>query len=69
MDAKRNYSTLAGRMLVNVKHAMWRKAQKSTGSTIAQNGSQSDGGFQMLSENGSNKRKRQRKSGSGKEVL
>ena len=39
------------------------------GSTFVQNGTKSDGGFQMLSESGSKKREPQRRSGSGKEVL
>ena len=37
---KREYSILAGRMLVNVKHANWRKAQRSTGFTTVRNGTQ-----------------------------
>ena len=39
---KRGYSILAGRMFVNVKLARWRKAQRSTGSTTALNGTKSD---------------------------
>ena len=64
-----DFSTLVGRMKVKVKPVTKRKAQKSTGSTIAQNGTRSDGRFQRLSESGSRKRKLQRKSGSGKGVL
>ena len=45
-----------------------RKAQKSTASTIAQNGTRAEGRSQRLSESGSKKRKLQRKSGSGKEL-
>ena len=33
---------LAGRISVNVKLARWRKAQRSTGSTTAQNGMKSE---------------------------
>ena len=42
-----------------------RKARKSSSSTTAQNCTKSDGGFQMLSENGSKKREPQRRSGNG----
>ena len=54
------------RMKVNVKLATEKKAQKSTGSTIARMAR--DEGFQRRSESGSKKPKLQRKSGSGKEV-
>ena len=47
----------------------WRKAQKSTGFTIAQNGTRSDGRSQRPSESGSKKRELQRRSESGKKVL
>ena len=52
MDGRKRYSSmlLSGRMSVNVKLARRRKEQKSTGSATAQNGTKSDGGFQMLSE-------------------
>ena len=60
---------LVGRMSANVKLARLRKAQKSTGSTTAQSGTRSDGRSQRLSGSGSKKRKHQRRSGSGKEVL
>ena len=40
----------AGRIPVNVKLARRRKAQRSTGSTTAQNGTKSDGRFQRPSE-------------------
>ena len=45
-------STLVGLMKVNAKLVTRTQAQKSAGSTTAQNGTKSDGGFQMLSENG-----------------
>ena len=66
---KRNCSILAGRMSVNVKLARWRKAQRSTGSTIALSGTKSDGRFQRPQEVGAKKQEHQRRSGSGKEVL
>ena len=53
---------------VDVKPVTRRKAQRSTGSTIAQNGTRSDVRFQRPSESGSKRPKLQRKSGSGKEV-
>ena len=42
---------LIGRISVNVKLARKRKAQKSTGSTTAQNGTKSDERFQRLTWN------------------
>ena len=45
------------------------KAQKNTGSTIAQNGTRPDGRSQGPTENVNKKRKPRRKSGSGKGVL
>ena len=55
---------------VSVKLVTRRKAQKSTGSAIAQNGSRSAGRSQRPPEKWEQKeRKLQRKSGSGKEVL
>ena len=65
---KRDCSILAGRILVCVKLADWRKAQKSTGFTTAQNGTRSGGRFRRPSESGSKRRERGRKSGSGKEA-
>ena len=62
-------STLVGRMKVNAKLVTRRKAQKSTGSAIAQNGTRSDGRFRSLQKVGTKKRQLQRKSGSGKGVL
>ena len=49
---KRDCSRLAGRMLVNVKHANWRKAQKGTGCTTVQNGTKSGGQLRRPSESG-----------------
>ena len=46
---KRDYSILAGRMLVNVKHVNWRKSQMSTGCTTVQNVTKSGGRFRRLS--------------------
>ena len=66
---RRDYSMLIGRISVNVKHARRRKAQKSTGSTTAQNGTKSDERFQRFSGSWSKKQEPQRRSGSGKEVL
>ena len=60
---------LIGRISVNAKFARSRKAQKSTGSTTAQNGTKSDERFQRFSGSWSKKRETQRWSGSGKEVL
>ena len=65
---RRNSLTLVGLMKLNVKPVTRRKAQKSTGFSIAQKGPRSDGKSQRLSENASKKPKLQR-SGSGKEVL
>ena len=48
-------STLVGRMNVSARPVTMRKAPKSTGSTIVQNGTKSDGEFQMPSESGCNK--------------
>ena len=45
------------------------KVQKSTGSTVTQNGERSEGRSQRPSESWSKKRKLPRKSGSGKEVF
>ena len=56
-------------MKVSVKLVIKRKAQKSTGSTIAQNGTRSEGRSKRLSESGSKKREPRRRSGSGKDVL
>ena len=64
--ATKIFSTLAGRMEASVKLATWRKAQKSTGYSTAQNGPKSDGRFQRPSQRGSKKRELRRKSGSGK---
>ena len=58
-----------GQMKVSAKLVTRRKAQKSTGSTIAQNGTKPDGRSQRLSESGSKKREPQKGSGSGKEVF
>ena len=66
---RRDFSTFIGRMTVSVKLVTKRKAQKSTGSTIAHNGTRSDGRFQEPTANGSRKRGFQRKSGSGKGEL
>ena len=52
----------------SAKSVTRRKAQKSTGSAIVENGTELDGRFQMLSESGSEKRDPQRRSGNGKEV-
>ena len=56
-------------MKVIAKLVTKRKVQKSTGSTIAQNGTRTEGRSQRPSVSGSNKRELQRRSGSGKEVL
>ena len=61
-------SILVGRMLVNVKHANLRKAQKGTGCSTVQNGTKSARNFLRPSESGSKRRERRRKSGSDKEV-
>ena len=53
---KRDYSIFAGRMLVNVKHANWGKAQKSTGCTTVQNGTKSGVRFGRPSESVSKRR-------------
>ena len=66
VERKRDYSILAGRMLVDVKHANWRKAQAAPMSRMARNQAGNSGGFQ---ESGSKRREPQRKSGSGKEAL
>ena len=57
-----------GWMKVSLKPDTRRKAQKSTGSATAQNGTKSGGRFQKPSESGSKKREPQKRSGSGKEV-
>ena len=46
-----------------------RRDRKAQASTIAQNGTKSDGGFQMLSESGSKKREHQRRIGCVKEEV
>ena len=61
-------STLVGRMQGSAKLATRRKALKSTGSTTAQDGTRSDGRFQMSAEYVNKWPKPQRASGSGKEV-
>ena len=66
---RRSFLTLVGRMRVNAKLVTRRKVQKSMGSTIAQNGTRSEGRFQRLSVSGSKKRELKRRSGSGLEVL
>ena len=66
---RKDSSVVVGQMKVSAKHVTMRKAQKSTGCTIAQNGTRSDVRSQRLSEGGSKKRKLQRRSGSGKEVF
>ena len=48
----KDFSTLVGRMKVSVKLVTKKKAQKSTDSTIAQNGKGSAGRSQRLSEKG-----------------
>ena len=48
-------------MKVSAKHVTRRKAQESTGFTIAQNGTRSDGRSQRLSESGNKKRQPQKK--------
>ena len=53
---RKDSSTLVGQMKVSAKHVTRRKAQTSTGFTIAQNGTRSDGRSQRLSESGSKKR-------------
>ena len=52
---------MIGHMKVSAKPLTRRKAQKSTGSTIAQNGTKSDGRSQRLLDSGSNKREPQKK--------
>ena len=66
---RKDFSILVGQMKVSAKHVTKRKAQKSSGSTIAQNGTRSDVRSQRLSESGSTKRELRRRSGSGKEAL
>ena len=66
---KKNSTASVGRTKVSVKPVTKRKVGKSTGSTNAQNGTRSEGRSQRLSKSESRKRKLQRKSGSGKEVL
>ena len=51
----RDSSTQVGRMKVNVEPVTRRKAQKNTGSTTAQSGTKSNGGFRRPSESGSKK--------------
>ena len=58
---RRSSTTSVDRTKVSAKHVIRRKAQKSTGFTIAQNGTNSDGRSQKPSENGNNKPKLQRK--------
>ena len=55
-------------MNVSVKPVTKRKAQKSTGCTVAQSGTKSDGRSQRLSESG-NKKPKVQMSGRGKGVL
>ena len=69
VGCREDSSTLVGEMKVSAKHVTRRKAQRSTGSTTAQNGTRSDVRSQRLSVSGSKKRELRRKSGSGKEVL
>ena len=69
VGCRRSFSTLVGRMKVNAKLVTKRKVQKSTGSTIAQNGTRTEGRSQRPSVSGSTKRELQKRSGSGKEVL
>ena len=64
---KRNYSILAGRISVNVRLAIWRKAQRSTGFTTVRNGTQQGGIFRNPSGSGSKRRKRRRKNENVKE--
>ena len=52
----------------SAKPVTWRKAQKSTGSTIAQNGTRSDGRSHRFSERESNKNLKKR-NGDDKQVL
>ena len=59
---------VVGQMKVSAKHVTKRKAQKSTGSTLAQNETKSDMRSQRLSISGSKKGEPQRMSGNGKEV-
>ena len=69
VDGCRNHSsTLVGRTKVSAKLATRRKALKSTGSTTARDGTNSDGRSQKLSESGRKKRELQRRSGKCKEV-
>ena len=56
-------------MKVSAKLDTRKKAQKSTGSSIVENGTRSGGRSQRLSGSGSKKQEPQRRSGSGKEVL
>ena len=73
--AKHMYEEIEGGYLarassrVSAQPVTRRKAQISTGSTIAEDGTKSDGRSQKPSENGSKKREPQRRSGNGKEVL
>ena len=60
LGCRSDSSTLVGQMTVSAKHVTKRKAQNSTGSTIAQNGTKSDVRSQRLSESGSKKREPQR---------
>ena len=69
LGAEKTLRHWLGQMKVSVKLVTKRKAQKSTGSTIAQNGTKSEGISQRPSESGSKKRECRSRSGSGKEVL
>ena len=66
---RKDSSTLVGQMNVSAKHVTKRKAQKNTGSIVAQNGTRSDVRSQRLAESGSKKREPQRRSGNDKEVF
>ena len=54
---------------MSAEHVTRMKVQKSLGFTIAQNGTNSDGGCQKLSESRSKNENLKRRSGNGKEVL
>ena len=66
MDAKETFRCW---LVVSVRLARRRKAQRSTGSTTVQDGTKSDGRFQRFSESWSKKQDLKRRSGSGKEVV
>ena len=50
-ECRKDSSTLVGQMKVSAKHATRRKAQKSTGSTTAQDCTRSEGRSQKPTEN------------------